>query len=151
MYSRILVAVDNTSVSKCALQEAIQLAKDQKAKLRIVYVADAFVPGGEGVPINFKEYESSIRKEGRSILDEMVKIARKNHDQVESHLIEVTEENTLISRKILDEAKKWKADLIVLGTHGRTGLTRLLLGSVAEEVTRQAIVPVQVVHEKNQT
>jgi nucleotide-binding universal stress UspA family protein len=146
MYSRILVAIDDNETSKLALQEAIKLAADQKAALRIVYVADEFIPAGEGVHVDFKKNETLIIKQGKAILKEMLAIARKSHHKVEGHLIEINEPSSNISAKIIDEAQKWNADLIVLGTHGRSGLPRLLLGSVAEEVMRNTTVPVHIVH-----
>lgn len=145
MYSRILTAVDDSDISKLAIQEAIKLALDQQAKLCIVYVVDEFIPAGEGVPVDFKENEALKRKQGQSILNEMVMLARNENIDVESNLIEITESNSPIPEKIIEAAKKWKADLIVLGTHGRSGLSRLLLGSVAEEVMRNAHVPVHIV------
>ena len=145
MYSRILVAVDDSETSKLALQEAVKLAHDQNARLCIVYVLDEFVPAGEGVPVDFKKYESSIKKEGKLVLNEMIELAKKSHNQIESHLVEIVEPNDSIPTKILAEADKWGADLIVLGTHGRSGLPRLLLGSVAEEVIRNTTVPVHLV------
>ncbi len=144
MYSRILVAIDDSEISKLALQEAIKLAKDQRAILRIIYVADEFIPAGEGVHVDFKKHETLVKKQGKAILKEMLAIARKSHHKVEGHLIEINEP-TKISEKIIDEAKKWDAELIVLGTHGRSGLPRLLLGSVAEEVMRNSTVPVHIV------
>jgi len=147
MYSRILVAVDDDEISKLALDEAIKLAKDQKAKLCIVYVADEYIPAGEGVPVDFKQHEKSVKKQGQSILKKMVALARKQHNKVESSLIEIIEPNH-IAAKIIAAADTWHADLIVLSTHGRKGLNRLLLGSVAEEVMRDATVPVHIVKGK---
>lgn len=145
MYSRILIAVEDSDISRLAIKEAIKLAKDQRAKLCIIYVADEFIPAGEGVHVDFKEHELSKRKQGRAILNEMVKIARHEKVNVESHLIEVTESNSHIPGKIIEEATKWKADLIVLGTHGRSGLSRLLLGSITEEIIRNTQIPVHVI------
>lgn len=146
MYTRIFVAVDNSDTSKSALQEAIKLAKNQKAKLCIVYVANEFIPAGEGIPVNFEEHEKNVRKNAQDLLNEMVIMAKKTYDQVEYRLIEITESDNCIPQMIIAEAEKWQADLIVLGTHGRQGLTRLLLGSVAEEVMRKTTIPVHIIH-----
>jgi|SRR5579885_1058941 nucleotide-binding universal stress UspA family protein len=146
MYTRILVAVSDDAISKQALQEAVKLAKDQQAKLRIIYVADEFIPGGEGIHVDFKQHEEKVRKKGQSLLNKMTAAAKKNYGQVESKLVEVIDSNDHISEKILSEAHDWEADLIILGTHGRSGISRLLLGSVAEEVVRNADVPVQLIH-----
>ncbi len=149
VYSRILIAVDDTEISRLAMEEAIKLAKDQKATLIIIYIADEFVPAAEGVPVDFKQHESIIRKKGRTILNKMIAPVRRSKIPYESHLIEITESSERISVKIVEETKKRKADLIVVGTHGREGLSRLLLGSVAEEVVRNAPVPVQLVKSQN--
>lgn len=151
LYSRILIAVDDTDISKLAMEEAIKLAKDQKATLIIIYIADEFIPAGEGVPIDFKEHENLLRKKGRTILNKMIAPVRRTKISYESHLIEITESSDKIAVKIIEEAKKRNADLIVMGTHGRAGLSRLILGSVAEEVVRNAPVPVQLVKTQDKT
>lgn len=145
MYSRILAAIDDSEPSKLAVQEAIKLTKDQHAKLRIVYIADEFITAGEGVHVDFKEYEKSVREKGKAVLDEMMALARKQNIAVECHLIEIIESSDSISKNIVEEAHKWGADVIVLGTHGRTGISRLLLGSVAEEVVRSTSTPVHLI------
>lgn len=146
MYSRILVAVDDSDLSKKTLQEAIDLAKDQQARLCIVYIANEFIQAGEGVAVNFKQHEESGRNRGKLLLNKMVKLANRSHDKVDCRLIEITGSEPTISKEILDQAKNWRADLIVLGTHGRSGLSRLLFGSVAEEVIRHTSIPVHLIH-----
>lgn len=149
MYSRILVAVDDSEISKLALQEAIQLAQNQQAKLRIIYVSvEVFV--GDIFPLNLKEYASSVKKHNQSVLRKMRALAGKAYNQVESHLIEITDPYDNISEKIIAEADKWQAELIVLGTHGRSGLSRLILGSITEEVLRETSIPLHVVQEKKE-
>lgn len=151
MYSRILVAVDNSRVSMLAMHEAIKLAKDQQAKLRIVYVVDEFIPISEGVHIDFKEHEEKQRIQGKLILKEMLDLAHKASVTAESHLIEMNESNDLIAKKIIEDAKKWRADLIVMGTHGRKGIHRFFLGSVAEEVMRDTHIPIHLIREQKNT
>lgn len=148
MYSRILVAVDHSRASLLAMKEAIKLAKNQQAKLCIVYVADEFIPVAEGVTINFKKYESSQRKQGKLMLSKMLHLALKANVPAKSHLIEMQESSDLIPKKIISYAKKWHADLIVIGTHGRQGLRRLLLGSIAEEIIRISPVPIHLIREQ---
>jgi nucleotide-binding universal stress UspA family protein len=148
MYSRILVAVDNSRASLLAMKEAVKLAKNQHAKLRIVYVVDEFIPVAEGIAINFKKYEIAQRKEGKIILSKMLGLALKANVSARSHLIEMQESSDLIPKKIMRDAKKWHADLIVIGTHGRRGLHRLLLGSIAEEIIRISHIPVHLIREQ---
>jgi len=148
IYKRILVAVDGSETSTLAMQEAIHLAKDQKATLRIIYVADNFVVVGDGVPFDFKQYENAVRGYGLSILSNMESIAQKAGVSVESGIIENTEHSVRIPEKIVDEASTWRADLLVIGTHGRRGFSRLVLGSVAEGVIRIASIPVLLIRGK---
>lgn len=145
MYSRILVAVDDSEISKLALREAINLTQDQSAKLRIVYVADEFIAGGEGVSVDFKKYEETKKNEGQEILKEMINLVQNDKIEIETHLIEIQDSSDSIPEKIIAEADQWHADLIILGSHGRSGLSRLLHGSIAEEVIRKAKIPVHVV------
>ena len=145
MYTRILIAVDDSEPSLLAMKEAIKLAKDQGATLCIVYVAVMFVPAGEGIPTDFKKHEAEKRKQGQSVLKKMLALAHRAKISAKTQLVEVVEAERPIAKVIIIEAEKWKADLIVLGTHGRTGLPRLLLGSVAEEVVRNTTIPIHLV------
>jgi len=146
MYKRILVAIDGSVPSNGALREAIGLAKDQAAQLRIVHViedpyayyADVGVP-----PETVAALEQAWRQAGQKVLDQAANLARQEDIQAEAGLLE--QENR-VSTVILDDATGWQADLIVLGTHGRHGLQHLFLGSVAEGVVRMAVVPVLLVH-----
>lgn len=149
MYSRILVAVDDSEPSMLAMQEAIKLTKDQGAKLRIVFISDMFLPAGEGVPVDFKSHEINKRQEASNILNKMLALAHQSNISAESRSVEILESDNHIPEIIVNEADKWGADLIVLGTHGRSGLTRLLLGSVAEEVVRKTNVPVHIVRSQD--
>ena len=138
MYSRIMVAVDGSDISALALQEALALARDQHAQVRIVHVIDTVPP----LDVAFDAFRQSCLQEGREVLDHAVGVARQAEVEAEPLLVD-TESSP--SRGITDEAARWPADLIVVGTHGRTGLMHLLLGSVAEGVVRHAPVPVLLV------
>jgi nucleotide-binding universal stress UspA family protein len=144
-YKRILAAADESSTSAHAIHEAVKLAKDMHAALRIVYVADAFVIIGEGVPFDFEKHESTIREHSESVLKKVKTLADKEQIPYETSLIINTETDTLISELILKEAAAWHADLIVMGTHGRKGVSHVVLGSVAEGVLHDAPVPVLLV------
>jgi len=127
------------------MKEAIKLAADQKAKLCFAYVADEHVPVGEGVAIDFKKHDATVRKEGKALLEKVLRIAQTEKVSVESHLIEIIEPGNHISQAIVDYAAKWRADLIVIGTRGHRGLKRFLLGSVADELIQKTSVPVHLV------
>ncbi len=144
MYQRILLAVDGSSTSDAALEEGIKLAKDQGARLRLVHVLD-FSPlawGTEGY-IDLTVIEDAIRRTGEQILAKASQRAAEQKVEVESELLECFGER--VPHRISEEAEHWGADLIVIGTHGRRGFDHLLLGSVAEGVSRRASVPVLLV------
>jgi nucleotide-binding universal stress UspA family protein len=149
IYKKILAAVDGSETSTLAMQEAINLAKDQQATLRIIYVADAFVVVGDGVHFDFEQYENTVRGYGMTILNEMESLAQEAGVTVESCIIENTEHSVRIPEKIVQDANAWHADLLVVGTHGRRGFNRLVLGSVAEGIIRMASTPVLLVRGKN--
>jgi len=144
MYQRILVPVDGSHTSTLGLQEAIRIAIDQRAKLRIIHVVDELV-----VAQNFDGYISTddlfdaLRDAGKKALQNALALARKRGLKAESTLFESL--GGRISEIIVKEAKKWRADLIVMGTHGRRGVTRMVLGSDAEAILRVTPVPVLLV------
>ncbi len=144
MYRRILVPVDGSHTSTRGLQEAVELAKSQGAQLRLMHVVDESV-----LTLN----PEAIVGTGE-LLDDIVnagKQALKNaHALAERHRVSadtVMYENIAgrVAPLILEEAKKWHADLIVMGTHGRRGITHAVLGSDAETVVRSSPVPVLLV------
>jgi nucleotide-binding universal stress UspA family protein len=140
MYERILVAVDGSDTSSHALREGIALAKKFETPLRIVHVIEnAYVRVGPAEGINVEPIAQAWREAGQKVLDEASAQARSAGVETETALLE---EVGRVSEIVVEEAKRWNADLIVIGTHGRHGLQHLLLGSVAEGVLRIAPVPV---------
>jgi nucleotide-binding universal stress UspA family protein len=144
MYKRILVPVDGSKTSLLGLQHAILLAKDQKAKLRILHVVhDYLIAEGRHAMVSSSYLLQELRERGQSILKEAASIAHKKN--VEAETITVETLMGPIGASIVKCAERWPADLIVLGTHGRRGIRRLLMGSDAEYVVRTAPVPVLLV------
>ncbi|WP_413436465.1 universal stress protein [Sulfuriferula sp. GW1] len=142
MYERILVAVDNSSTSDKALEEAISLAQVHKAVLRLAHVVDtAMLDVDNGGLVSIHEVVQSLRQGGESLLRKSEARVREADVAVETSLLE-TLGVTRIATEIVEAAKKWPADLVVLGTHGRRGFVHLFLGSVAEDVVRIATTPV---------
>ena len=141
MYKRILVPVDGSETSLLGLQHAIRLAKDQKAKLRLLHVVhDYLIAEGRHSMVTSSYLLKELRERGQTILKEAASMALKKHVEAETQVVE-----TLmgpIGASIVKCAEKWPADLIVLGTHGRRGIRRLVMGSDAEYVVRTAPVPV---------
>ena len=144
MFKRILVPIDGSSLSRVGLERAIALAKNQKARLRVMHVVDeqGLIQGMEPT-MNISELLDSLVAEGRKILAAAAVTAKKYGVKADTVLHEV-----LIGRvadRIVREAAKWHADVIVMGTHGRRGIGRLVMGSDAENVLRQSPVPVLLV------
>lgn len=142
MYQRIMVAVDGSDTSDLALQEAIALAKSCGAQLRMVHAVDEVTLNWEGEYANPAEIWEAMAKSGRAILDKAVARATGAGLTADAKLIEITTLGQRIPQAIAQEAESWPADLIVIGTHGRRGLSHLFLGSVAEGVMRVATKPV---------
>jgi nucleotide-binding universal stress UspA family protein len=141
MYKRILVPIDGSPTSLCGLQEAIRLAKDQGAGLRLVHVIDEFLMNSPYAPtFDYQAFLTALRDGGNSILQKAQALAREQGVQAESELHETIGGRT--ADKIIEAAQRWSADLIVMGTHGRRGVHRLLMGSDAELVLHSTPVPV---------
>ncbi len=140
MYQRILVPIDGSETSLRAMQEAMKLG-DGTAEFRLAYVVEDYYLGTEGYEfIDYDELQKAARLTGERILAQAAKKAQQAGKKAEVALLEAGGQR--IAHVIEAEAERWQADLIVIGTHGRTGLSRLLLGSVAEGVVRVAPVPV---------
>ncbi len=143
MYKRILVPVDGSSTSDRALQEAIKLIDDQPTQLRLVHVIDDLqFLNAEGY-VDYAELRELTKKIGERTLSHAAEVARQADITVDTVLLEANGER--IARVIDAEALSWSADLIVIGTHGRSGFNHLLFGSVAEGVVRGSSVPVLLV------
>ena len=142
MFKRILVAVDGSHTSELALQEAVKLAGEVRAQLRIVHVVDNVNLNLSAEFPNPSEIWDAMIKGGQAILHKAGAAANAAGIAVESGLIEIDTLGHRIPEMIAADADAWPADLIVIGTHGRRGLSHLLLGSVAEGVVRVATRPV---------
>jgi nucleotide-binding universal stress UspA family protein len=129
-YGKVLVAVDGTPVSEPALDEAIRLAQVLELSLRVVHAADA-ASGGSGA--------------AQQVLEAAQSKAQEAGVQVETQLLEAARGAGSIAGAVAADAERWPADLLVVGTHGRHGLDRLRLGSVAEDIVHRAPAPVLLV------
>ena len=148
MFKRILVAVDGSHTAELALQEAIKLAKELQAKLRIVHAVDIVnINLGAEFP-NPPEISDALIKSGQRILRKAEAVASEAGIAVETRLIEIDTLNHRIPEMIAADAEAWPADLIVICTHGRKGFSHLLLGSIAEGVVRVATKPVLLIRGK---
>ena len=134
--SRILVPTDFSECSAGALEYAIALAKPLQADLILAHVIEPF-PYTVVEGITFINYEERLVPEAQSSLDKLSKRPLREKLSVETHLTHGTP-----SREILKLAEREGIDLIVMGTHGRTGIDRFFTGSVAEKVIRLSPCPV---------
>ncbi|MGC2048394.1 MAG: universal stress protein [Gallionella sp.] len=143
MYSRILVAVDGSETAQHALKQAIELARKLSAKLRIVHVVDmSWLPIGPELAIDTATISVARRGAGEKIIAAARETAQKAGFETETALIETETPTQHVAEVIVQEASRWPADLVVLGTHGRRGFHRLMLGSVAEQMARLSSRPV---------
>ena len=136
MYDEILLPTDGSDAAEAAVEHAVRLARTYDARVHVLYVVE---------PLPAAEYDATsvldaLRREGDRVTGETA-------DRLErSELETVTAVRTgAAHRVILDYAAESGIDLIVMGTHGRRGLGRVLLGSVAEKVVRLADQPVMTV------
>lgn len=146
MYQRILVSIDGSSTSKRGLDEAAKLAKVCGSTLQLIHVVDPipFTVGYEALDRNTVRNIASIEQAAQEMLDaEKARAIAAGVDKVETMLVERSAAR--ISERIVEQAKAWHADLIVIGTHGRRGVGRMLLGSDAEQTVRISPVPVLLV------
>lgn len=150
MFKKIMVSLDNSKVSQLALKTAIDFAKNQKAKLCMIHVIDysSLVINGEGV--DFEALRQQTKQEAESILSRSVKKAKKKRIKVEAKLVEPKSFaiNTDIAGLLVKTAKNWRANLLVIGTHGYSGMSRFVLGSVTDEIIKLSSIPLLVIQEK---
>jgi nucleotide-binding universal stress UspA family protein len=152
MYKHILVPVDGSDTSNLALDEAIRLSMELKSELRIVYVVDvvaAYAMTEAALPL--VEFERMSREWGEKLLATCADKARAAGVAFDTKCLVIETLGHRVYDRIEEEAKSWPADLIIIGTHGRRGVNRLLLGSVAEGVTRIATAPVLSIRGKSAT
>lgn len=144
MYQRILVPVDESATAQHGLAEAIQLAADQRAQVRVVHVlSDAHLTAPLAYGLAADQALQSLHRAATEILEHAAAAARAVGVGAETAVIE--QHRHQIGEAIVKEAEHWQADLIVMGTHGRRGVARAVLGSDAEYVLRHTPVPVLLV------
>lgn len=144
MFKRIIVPVDGSETSNKALDTAVQLARQAQGRVRLIHVVEAmaylsgydqFGSSGDLIRI-MRETGAKVLQDGMAAAQQAgVEADQMLYDNFGEHLADVVSE----------AAKLWNADLIVVGTHGRRGIGRVLMGSGAEQIIRMAPVPVLVI------
>ncbi|MBS0588577.1 MAG: universal stress protein [Proteobacteria bacterium] len=140
MYQQILVPIDGSATSERALDEAIKFARQQNARVEIVHVLEDIWYFDSENYLNYAELVHAMKCSGEKMLAQAQTKLQQAGVAVETKLLEAHGER--IANVITAEAKNNKADLIMIGTHGRSGFSHMLLGSVAEGVVRTAHIPV---------
>jgi nucleotide-binding universal stress UspA family protein len=143
---RILHPTDFSRASAAAYRRAVDMAKGNRAELLLVHVLTPAVPlVGDGYvsPKVYEDMASAARAYGQKHLDALVRKARKAGTRARSLLLE-----GVPHERIAQAARSRKADLVVIGTHGRTGFAKLFLGSVASRVLAVTPCPVLTVRGK---
>ncbi len=147
MYENIVVALDGSDAAKRALSEAIQLARLSRGRLTAVYVVDqsaAFTYAGACDPHLLTD---AARQVGLTLLHAAREQMRELNVVGETEIVETQGISEDVAGALLRCADQREADLVVMGTHGRRGLRRMVIGSVAERFVRLATCPVLLVRE----
>ena len=147
MFKKILLATDGSPASTRAAELAVGLARTCGAKLAVVYVVDPYpyLGVGDTNPLGFQAYMSAAYQHAAQARAKVEALVSKEGQPVE--LLWRLAEDKHASEGILQAATEEGADLIVVGSHGRRGIGRMLLGSIAAQVVSQSPVPVLVARE----
>ncbi|WP_096389120.1 universal stress protein [Halopenitus persicus] len=137
LYDRILVPTDGSPEGDRAVEHALQLATIHGASVHTLYVINVSSYAGLPMESSWEGVDELLRSDAESAVEEVRSIAADYDVPVETAIVEGSP-----SREIIDYAEGEGCDVIVMGTHGRGGIDRLLLGSVAEKVVRGSSVPV---------
>ncbi len=150
MYKHLVVAVDGSTTSLNALNHAAGLAKLSQAKLTLVNVANpteymTLAPEF----LQHESYEAAAVANGNSVLEAAANLAKNQGvEDVNTHLLVAVKGAKEMAQELVDYAAAQQADLLVLGTHGRSGLMHLLMGSFAETVMRQTSLPLLIIRSR---
>lgn len=145
MYKKILVAVDGSETSSRALAAAVDLARESGARLQPVFVVDVPLLAYDVPGYDPSSIRNSLVDEGKQVLDHATALMAASGVKGPPRMLETELSGDDVAHRIQLAAQEFGADLVVLGTHGRRGVQRLMLGSVAERFVRMATCPVLLV------
>jgi nucleotide-binding universal stress UspA family protein len=144
---KILLAIDDSKFSEAALEMVMKQNRPEDTEVRVLHIAEPFttlfpaVNAGAGYyPPEWDRFQKELSEHARELVERAADKLRKASFQADTLFREGA-----ARPEIVDAAKEWRADLIVLGAHGRSGLERLLLGSVSDFVARHAKCSVEIV------
>ncbi len=153
MYRRILVALDGSATSNKALAAAIELASYSggRSVVRLIHVLDemAYFTGLDPSAGQTNSAVHVMRQAGEKILADGLDICRSSG--VDADTVLVDRLGSRLAETVAETASAWPASLVVVGTHGRKGLGRILMGSGAEQIIRQAPCAVLVIRSATDT
>lgn len=143
MFKKILVPTDGSELSTDAALRAVPLAKMASAKLTVLFVQDTYpyTGIGEANSAGLQAYMAAARAQGLSSVERIAEAARAEEVDIETVVVE----DHQTAKGIVDAAQASGADLIMMGSHGRSGIAKLVLGSVAAKVLAISPIPVLVV------
>lgn len=149
MYQRILVPVDGSATAQCGVEEAIRMARTTGGTLRFFHAIDdqSFSIAMQSSIAYIDNWRAELKAEGTAVLEAALDLAKAAGVPGESTLSD--DFSIPVHERVVLEARRWPADLLVIGTHGRRGIRRLFLGSSAEAILRQSPVPVLLVRSPN--
>ena len=145
MFEHILVPVDGSSTSGQAINRALAIAEKFSSSVTLIYVIDPYAFTGVGTDFAYgqSEYLGAATKEANSAIADATRIFTEHGVAVKGRVVE----GHTVYQSILDSADAANADLIVMGSNGRRGLEKLVLGSVTAQVLSHAHLPVLVVRD----
>jgi nucleotide-binding universal stress UspA family protein len=146
---KILLAVDGSSFSDAAVEEVARRPWPAGSEVKVLQVSERpLIPATEpwALPDNyFEEMDRAAREHARATVDKAVASLKKSELKVVAEIVDGYPKHVIV-----DEAQQWGADLIVVGSHGYRGLTRLLLGSVSQAVASHAHCSVEIVRKASE-
>jgi len=145
MFKHLLVPVDGSSTSRQSIEKAIAIAEAFKSAVTVIYVIDPYAFTGVGTDFSYgqAEYLSAATAEANEAIKAAKQAFQDHGISVDASIVE----GHAIYRGILETAESVNADLLIMGSHGRRGLEKLVLGSVTAQVLSHAHLPVLVVRE----
>ena len=145
MFKRILIPVDGSATATQALVAGLQMARETGASVRLVHTVNemAYLAGMDAYGTYSADLAGMMREGGAKVLTDAMAVAQSSGVEASQALLD--EPGKRLGEAVAEAAKLWNADLVVVGSHGRRGIGRVLLGSGAEQILRLAPVPVLVI------
>lgn len=142
MYQRILVPIDGSPTAQRAFDYALALARETHAELIPLYVVDIPMVAYEAPGYDPSIVRDALLETGEELKKDALAAMQREHVSGEPRVVEILAPGIDVAERILEEARAAHSDLVVMGTHGRRGFRRLVLGSVAERFARISCCPV---------